>query len=159
MSDLLPPALHSQKDLLFGNMPEIYQFHSRQDTHTHTHHKLFVPVCHSVLASSISLWESPFQGLPPGSSRLPGDAREGGVLLPAAGEENRRKRSKPRPLSPPHTRTTCPPKRAAPKSCDSVRMCVFTGRRRSSRSTSATARTSRAQSCCGDSAAIRPSFR
>uniref|UniRef100_H3CLF3 MCF.2 cell line derived transforming sequence b n=1 Tax=Tetraodon nigroviridis TaxID=99883 RepID=H3CLF3_TETNG len=30
LSDLLPSALHSQKDLLFGNMPEIYQFHSRQ---------------------------------------------------------------------------------------------------------------------------------
>uniref|UniRef100_A0A674NL22 MCF.2 cell line derived transforming sequence n=1 Tax=Takifugu rubripes TaxID=31033 RepID=A0A674NL22_TAKRU len=29
MSDLLPSALDSQKDLLFGNMPEIYQFHSR----------------------------------------------------------------------------------------------------------------------------------
>ncbi|XP_024921631.1 proto-oncogene DBL [Cynoglossus semilaevis] len=29
MSYLLPSALCSQKDLLFGNMPEIYQFHSR----------------------------------------------------------------------------------------------------------------------------------
>ncbi|XP_068572255.1 proto-oncogene DBL isoform X1 [Cebidichthys violaceus] len=29
MSNLLPPALRSQKDVLFGNMPEIYQFHSR----------------------------------------------------------------------------------------------------------------------------------
>ncbi|XP_042286553.1 proto-oncogene DBL isoform X2 [Thunnus albacares] len=29
MSNLLPPALRSQKDILFGNMPEIYQFHSR----------------------------------------------------------------------------------------------------------------------------------
>ncbi|XP_061595511.1 proto-oncogene DBL isoform X1 [Cololabis saira] len=29
MSHLLPPALSSQKDVLFGNMPEIYQFHSR----------------------------------------------------------------------------------------------------------------------------------
>ncbi|XP_028277058.1 proto-oncogene DBL [Parambassis ranga] len=29
MSTLLPSALRSQKDLLFGNMPEIYQFHSR----------------------------------------------------------------------------------------------------------------------------------
>ncbi|XP_053704162.1 proto-oncogene DBL isoform X1 [Synchiropus splendidus] len=29
MLSLLPPALHSQKDVLFGNMPEIYQFHSR----------------------------------------------------------------------------------------------------------------------------------
>lgn len=52
MSDLLPSALHSQKDLLFGNMPEIYQFHSRQSvptnthtfTNTHTHRKLFVLV-------------------------------------------------------------------------------------------------------------------
>lgn len=41
MSNLLPSALRSQKDVLFGNMPEIYQFHSRQDTHAHTHtHKL-----------------------------------------------------------------------------------------------------------------------
>ncbi|XP_035803269.1 proto-oncogene DBL isoform X2 [Amphiprion ocellaris] len=29
ISNLLPPALRSQKDVLFGNMPEIYQFHSR----------------------------------------------------------------------------------------------------------------------------------
>ncbi|CAN9501490.1 unnamed protein product [Ophioblennius macclurei] len=29
ISNLLPPALCSQKDVLFGNMPEIYQFHSR----------------------------------------------------------------------------------------------------------------------------------
>ncbi|XP_029304337.1 proto-oncogene DBL isoform X2 [Cottoperca gobio] len=29
MSHLLPSALRSQKDVLFGNMPEIYQFHSR----------------------------------------------------------------------------------------------------------------------------------
>ncbi|XP_068600096.1 proto-oncogene DBL [Brachionichthys hirsutus] len=29
VSDLLPSALRSQKDVLFGNMPEIYQFHSR----------------------------------------------------------------------------------------------------------------------------------
>ncbi|XP_070699531.1 proto-oncogene DBL [Pempheris klunzingeri] len=29
MSNLLPAALRSQKDVLFGNMPEIYQFHSR----------------------------------------------------------------------------------------------------------------------------------
>ncbi|XP_070838583.1 proto-oncogene DBL isoform X1 [Chaetodon trifascialis] len=29
MSNLLPSALRSQKDVLFGNMPEIYQFHSR----------------------------------------------------------------------------------------------------------------------------------
>ncbi|KAM3868779.1 LOW QUALITY PROTEIN: proto-oncogene DBL [Diretmus argenteus] len=29
LSSLLPSALRSQKDLLFGNMPEIYQFHSR----------------------------------------------------------------------------------------------------------------------------------
>ncbi|XP_029375624.1 proto-oncogene DBL [Echeneis naucrates] len=29
MSYLLPSALRSQKDVLFGNMPEIYQFHSR----------------------------------------------------------------------------------------------------------------------------------
>ncbi|XP_062289197.1 proto-oncogene DBL [Scomber scombrus] len=29
MSNLLPSALRSQKDILFGNMPEIYQFHSR----------------------------------------------------------------------------------------------------------------------------------
>uniref|UniRef100_A0A667YT75 MCF.2 cell line derived transforming sequence n=1 Tax=Myripristis murdjan TaxID=586833 RepID=A0A667YT75_9TELE len=29
MSSLLPSALCSQKDVLFGNMPEIYQFHSR----------------------------------------------------------------------------------------------------------------------------------
>uniref|UniRef100_A0A3P8TIX6 MCF.2 cell line derived transforming sequence b n=1 Tax=Amphiprion percula TaxID=161767 RepID=A0A3P8TIX6_AMPPE len=28
ISNLLPPALRSQKDVLFGNMPEIYQFHS-----------------------------------------------------------------------------------------------------------------------------------
>uniref|UniRef100_A0A4W6F0H0 MCF.2 cell line derived transforming sequence n=1 Tax=Lates calcarifer TaxID=8187 RepID=A0A4W6F0H0_LATCA len=28
-SNLLPSALRSQKDVLFGNMPEIYQFHSR----------------------------------------------------------------------------------------------------------------------------------
>ncbi|KAM7398242.1 hypothetical protein PAMA_006238 [Pampus argenteus] len=34
MSNLLPSALRSQKDVLFGNMPEIYQFHSRQATHT-----------------------------------------------------------------------------------------------------------------------------
>lgn len=37
-SNLLPAALRSQKDVLFGNMPEIYQFHSRQDTpQTNTH--------------------------------------------------------------------------------------------------------------------------
>ncbi|CAI5643137.1 unnamed protein product [Oreochromis niloticus] len=29
MANLLPVALRSQKDVLFGNMPEIYQFHSR----------------------------------------------------------------------------------------------------------------------------------
>ncbi|KAF7206258.1 proto-oncogene DBL isoform X1 [Nothobranchius furzeri] len=29
MANLLPSALRSQKDVLFGNMPEIYQFHSR----------------------------------------------------------------------------------------------------------------------------------
>uniref|UniRef100_UPI0037E84C45 proto-oncogene DBL n=1 Tax=Semicossyphus pulcher TaxID=241346 RepID=UPI0037E84C45 len=29
MSNLLPSALRSQKDVLFGNMPEIYQLHSR----------------------------------------------------------------------------------------------------------------------------------
>ncbi|XP_076017440.1 proto-oncogene DBL [Genypterus blacodes] len=29
ISHLLPSALRSQKDVLFGNMPEIYQFHSR----------------------------------------------------------------------------------------------------------------------------------
>ncbi|XP_041808066.1 proto-oncogene DBL [Chelmon rostratus] len=29
VSNLLPCALRSQKDVLFGNMPEIYQFHSR----------------------------------------------------------------------------------------------------------------------------------
>uniref|UniRef100_UPI003AACB88C proto-oncogene DBL n=1 Tax=Centroberyx gerrardi TaxID=166262 RepID=UPI003AACB88C len=29
LSSLLPSALRSQKDVLFGNMPEIYQFHSR----------------------------------------------------------------------------------------------------------------------------------
>ncbi|XP_056140166.1 proto-oncogene DBL [Lampris incognitus] len=29
LSNLLPFALRSQKDVLFGNMPEIYQFHSR----------------------------------------------------------------------------------------------------------------------------------
>ncbi|XP_069575006.1 proto-oncogene DBL isoform X1 [Brachyistius frenatus] len=29
MSNLLPSALRCQKDVLFGNMPEIYQFHSR----------------------------------------------------------------------------------------------------------------------------------
>ncbi|XP_057677855.1 proto-oncogene DBL-like [Corythoichthys intestinalis] len=28
-SDLLPPLLQSHKDVLFGNMPQIYQFHSR----------------------------------------------------------------------------------------------------------------------------------
>ncbi|XP_062332033.1 proto-oncogene DBL isoform X1 [Osmerus eperlanus] len=29
LSGLLPPLLHSKRDILFGNMPEIYNFHSR----------------------------------------------------------------------------------------------------------------------------------
>ncbi|XP_024139656.1 proto-oncogene DBL isoform X1 [Oryzias melastigma] len=29
LSGLLPPILHSKRDVLFGNMPEIYNFHSR----------------------------------------------------------------------------------------------------------------------------------
>uniref|UniRef100_A0A665WRE4 MCF.2 cell line derived transforming sequence a n=1 Tax=Echeneis naucrates TaxID=173247 RepID=A0A665WRE4_ECHNA len=29
LSGLLPPSLHSKKDILFGNLPEIYNFHSR----------------------------------------------------------------------------------------------------------------------------------
>uniref|UniRef100_A0A7N8YIA5 MCF.2 cell line derived transforming sequence a n=1 Tax=Mastacembelus armatus TaxID=205130 RepID=A0A7N8YIA5_9TELE len=29
LSGLLPPILHSKRDILFGNMPEIYNFHSR----------------------------------------------------------------------------------------------------------------------------------
>uniref|UniRef100_H3DHF6 MCF.2 cell line derived transforming sequence a n=1 Tax=Tetraodon nigroviridis TaxID=99883 RepID=H3DHF6_TETNG len=29
LSSLLPPILHSKQDILFGNMPEIYNFHSR----------------------------------------------------------------------------------------------------------------------------------
>lgn len=30
LSGLLPPILRSKRDILFGNMPEIYNFHSRQ---------------------------------------------------------------------------------------------------------------------------------
>lgn len=41
---LLPVALRSQKDVLFGNMPEIYQFHSRQAAHTNTQSSQAVPV-------------------------------------------------------------------------------------------------------------------
>lgn len=44
-SNLLPAALRSQKDVLFGNMPEIYQFHSRQDTHTHAHTRMCAHTC------------------------------------------------------------------------------------------------------------------
>lgn len=39
LSGLLPPILRSKRDILFGNMPEIYNFHSRQainDSH-HTY--------------------------------------------------------------------------------------------------------------------------
>lgn len=96
MSNLLPSALRSQKDVLFGNMPEIYQFHSRQDTHTYTHTE--PTSCHTVVLISPSSYASPIflhdflrgfsiQDLPPRSAGLPGNAREGGVLLPATGEE------------------------------------------------------------------------
>lgn len=96
MSNLLPSALRSQKDVLFGNMPEIYQFHSRQDTHTCTHTE--PTSCHTVVLVSPSLYASPIffhdflrgssiQDLPPRSAGLPGNAREGRVLLPATGEE------------------------------------------------------------------------
>lgn len=30
LSGLLPPILRSKRDILFGNMPEIYNFHSRR---------------------------------------------------------------------------------------------------------------------------------
>lgn len=30
LSGLLPSILRSKRDILFGNMPEIYNFHSRQ---------------------------------------------------------------------------------------------------------------------------------
>lgn len=88
MSDLLPSALHSQKDLLFGNMPEIYQFHSRQSAPKHTHTHTPQAVC-PLDASSNSFLEFSVQGLPPRPSGLPGDAWDGGVLLPATGEDNR----------------------------------------------------------------------
>lgn len=55
MSNLLPSALRSQKDVLFGNMPEIYQFHSRQETHTHTE----PTSCHTVVLVSPSLHANP----------------------------------------------------------------------------------------------------
>lgn len=29
LSGVLPPILRSKRDILFGNMPEIYNFHSR----------------------------------------------------------------------------------------------------------------------------------
>lgn len=32
---LLPPILHSKRDILFGNMPEIYKFHSRLHLPSH----------------------------------------------------------------------------------------------------------------------------
>lgn len=72
MSDLLPSALHSQKDLLFGNMPEIYQFHSRQSAHTHTSCLCLSP--RYLDASSNSFLEFSVQGLPPRPSGLPRDA-------------------------------------------------------------------------------------
>ncbi|MFT7802120.1 proto-oncogene DBL-like, partial [Arapaima gigas] len=34
LSRLLPPILRTKKEVLFGNMPEIYKFHSRQGTST-----------------------------------------------------------------------------------------------------------------------------
>lgn len=77
-SNLLPAALRSQKDVLFGNMPEIYQFHSRHArTQTHT----------GLISSHTANPSLSVQGFPPGSAALPGDAGEGGILLPAAGEE------------------------------------------------------------------------
>lgn len=79
MSDLLPSALHSQKDLLFGNMPEIYQFHSRQSARTCTHAHMHATSCFSLSppsldANSISSLEFAVQGFPPRPSELPGDA-------------------------------------------------------------------------------------
>lgn len=38
LSGLLPPILRSKRDILFGNMPEIYNFHSRQVING-SHHK------------------------------------------------------------------------------------------------------------------------
>ena len=62
MSGLLPSALHSQKDLLFGNMPEIYQFHSRQGPHTHTHTRsLYLSSSSTVQGQFPSTWASPFR--------------------------------------------------------------------------------------------------
>lgn len=37
LSGLLPPILRSKRDILFGNMPEIYNFHSRQVIYMVTH--------------------------------------------------------------------------------------------------------------------------
>jgi len=41
LSGLLPPILRNKRDILFGNMPEIYNFHSRQvinkSKHKETH--------------------------------------------------------------------------------------------------------------------------
>ena len=64
MSNLLPSALRSQKDVLFGNMPEIYQFHSRHDTDTHklTNTHMYTnshTSCHRLVLSVFS-WESNF---------------------------------------------------------------------------------------------------
>jgi hypothetical protein len=40
LAGLLPPILRSKRNVLFGNMPEIYNFHSRQG-HTHTHAHMY----------------------------------------------------------------------------------------------------------------------
>ncbi|XP_049324987.1 proto-oncogene DBL isoform X1 [Astyanax mexicanus] len=51
ISHILPSELHNKKEVLFGNLPEIYKFHSRyrytntcEHTNTHTQCKLMLPV-------------------------------------------------------------------------------------------------------------------
>lgn len=61
MSYLLPSALRSQKDVLFGNMPEIYQFHSRQATHTHTFNSQAVTELSPIQFPFIFLLDYPFR--------------------------------------------------------------------------------------------------
>ncbi len=53
LSGVLPPILRSKRDILFGNMPEIYNFHSRQVTknshHTSQHTHVECIICKNIL--------------------------------------------------------------------------------------------------------------
>lgn len=84
MAHLIPSNLHSKKDILFGNMPEIYQFHKRYAF------KLidYICWCFTNVVHSLSIYTSlsRLKDISEGTGSIHWLPRAGGPLLFRTGE-------------------------------------------------------------------------